>query len=121
MVAHSPAEAEYRALALTTCEVLWIRKLLHDLGLHTLGPTILKCDNKAALSMVANPVQHECIKHVEMDCYFIREKLITGAIKTEYIPSTHQLADIFTKQLPVHQQNHLLNKLGVYSTIPLQV
>lgn len=89
--------------------------------LSSLDPTVLKCDNKAALSMVANPVQHERTKHVGMDCHFIREKLHTGAIQTEYVPSSHQLADIFTKQLSAHQHHHLLTKLGVHSTIPLQV
>lgn len=80
VVARSSAEAEYRSLALTTCEVLWLQQLFKDLGLHTLHPTTIKCDNKAALSIVANPVHHERIKHVDMDCHFIREKQATGAI-----------------------------------------
>ncbi|GJW90363.1 hypothetical protein Tco_0167916 [Tanacetum coccineum] len=50
------AEAEYRAMALTCCEVTWLVSLLKDLGLKDLGPVDLKCDNKAALYIAANPV-----------------------------------------------------------------
>uniref|UniRef100_A0A803LWG2 Uncharacterized protein n=1 Tax=Chenopodium quinoa TaxID=63459 RepID=A0A803LWG2_CHEQI len=49
---------EYRAMALTTYEVTWLTALLKDLGLKNLPPTILKCDNQAALAIVANPVLH---------------------------------------------------------------
>lgn len=97
VLARSSTEAEYRALVLTTCEVLWLQQLLKDLGLNSLNPTVIKYDNKAALSIVANLVQHERTKHVEMDCHFIREKQSIGAIKAEYIPSKDQLTDIFTK------------------------
>ena len=97
---------------------MWLQQLLKDLGLTTLHPTSIKCDNKAILSIVANPIHHERIKHVDMDCYFIREKQATGVIKTEYMPSKHQLADIFTKQLPVLQHHQLLVKLGVLPQAP---
>lgn len=45
IVARSTVEAEYRAMALTACEITWLSTLLKDLGLHNLPPTILKCDN----------------------------------------------------------------------------
>lgn len=106
-------------MALTTCEVLWLNQLLKELGMQNLGPTILKCDNKAALSIAANPVHHERMKHVEIDCHFIREKQASGAIKAEYISTKNQLADVFTKQLPVKQHNDLLFKLGVLVAPPL--
>ena len=53
---------------------LWLVQLLKDIGLSHHNPTILKCDYKAALSIVANPVHHERTKHNEVDCHFIREK-----------------------------------------------
>ncbi|XP_021742770.1 uncharacterized protein LOC110708853 [Chenopodium quinoa] len=40
LVARSSAEAEYRAMALTICEVTWLNYLLRDLGIKNLGPTI---------------------------------------------------------------------------------
>lgn len=102
-MARSSAEAEYCAMAITTCEVLWLLQLLKDLGLPHHGSTPLLCDNKAALSIVSNPVMYEGTKHVEVDCHFIREKHTSGIIDPQYMSSNDQLADIFTKPLPVSQ------------------
>lgn len=113
VVARSTAEAEYRAMALTCCEVTWISALLKDMGLQDLPPTIIKSDNQAALSIAANPVLHERTKHIEIDCHFIRDKIVEGAVVTTHVPSHSQLADVLTKPIPVKQHNHLLRKIGV--------
>ena len=113
VVARSTAEAEYRSLAMTVCEVLWVKQLLKDLGLTHLGSTTIFCDNKSALAIAANPVHHEKTKHVEIDCHFIREQAVEGNINPTYVPTTEQVADVFTKILTVGQHQILLNKLGV--------
>lgn len=113
VVARSSAEAEYRTMALTTCEVTWLMSLLKDLGLKKLQTAALKCDNQAALCIAANPFYHERTKHIEVDCHFLREKVAQGTIQTSYVPSKEQLADILTKVLPVQQHNKLLRKMGV--------
>jgi len=112
-VARSTAEAEYRALATVTCEVIWLLSLFKDLGLSTLAPARLKCDNQAALYLAANPVFHERTKHIEVDCHFIREKMQAGIIHPTYVPTRAQLADVFTKVVSVAQHSFLLSKLGV--------
>lgn len=113
VVARSSAEAEYRAMALTTCEVTWLTHLLKDLGISSLSPVDLKCDNQAALSIAVNPVHHERTKHVEVDCHFVRDKVSQGLIKPVYVSTHNQLADILTKSLPVDKHRGLLSKLGV--------
>ena len=109
VVARSTAEAEYRAMALTTCEVVWIAQLLKELGIKNLTPISLKCDNQAALSIAVNPVHHERTKHVEVDCHFVRDKVTQGVIKPKYVPTQAQLADILTKSIPV--EKHKVNNL----------
>lgn len=101
MVAKSYAEAKYRAIALTTCEITWLKALLKDLGLKSLGPAILKCDNHAAIVIVANPVYHERIKHVELDMNFVRDKIQEGVIQAQYVSTSDQVADLLNKVLLV--------------------
>nr|XP_017221298.1 PREDICTED: uncharacterized mitochondrial protein AtMg00810-like [Daucus carota subsp. sativus] len=110
-VARSSAEAEYRAMAHTACELTWMTALLKDMGL-TLPPAVLKCDNVAAISIAANPVQHERTKHIELDCHYVRDKVKSGEIVTQYVPSTSQLADLLTKPISVKQHHFLLSKIG---------
>ncbi|KAL6330497.1 hypothetical protein AAG906_040427 [Vitis piasezkii] len=99
-VARSNTEAEYRALADTTSELLWLRWLLKDLGVSTSSATPLYCDNQSAIHIAHNDVFHERTKHIEIDCHFIRYHLVHGALKLFSVSSKDQLADIFTKSLP---------------------
>ena len=111
-VSRSSAEAEYRAMANATSELVWIRNLLMFLGLPV-APARLYCDNQAALHIANNPVFHERTKHIEVDCHFVRERILSGILTPEYLPTHEQLADIFTKALGRRQFHHLLGKLGV--------
>lgn len=98
VVARSTAEAEYRSMAVATCEITWLSSLLKDMGLHNIPPTIMHCDNQEALAMAANPVLHERTKHVEVDCHFIRDKINSRTVVTKHIPTQSQIADVFTNQ-----------------------
>lgn len=121
VVARSSAEAEYRAMSLTACEITWVTALLKDMGLKNLPPAVLNCDNMAAVQIAANPVLHERTKHIEVDCHFIRDKITAGDIITHHVPSHAQLADILTKQVSVKQHYHLLHKLGAATKFPAQL
>lgn len=69
------------------------------------------------MAISANLVHHGKTKHVEMDCHFFRDKAQEGFIQATYIPSSKQVANIFTKQLHVAQDKLLLTKLGVSSPL----
>ncbi|CAL2269762.1 unnamed protein product [Prunus armeniaca] len=66
VVSRSNAEAEYRGMAQGVCELLWLRRLLRDLGFRPQKPIDLYCDNKAAITIAHNLVQHDRTKHVEV-------------------------------------------------------
>lgn len=78
-----------------------------------MGPIPLMYDNKAARHIASNPVYHKRTKHVEMDCYFVCEKVNSGEIKTLAIRYEFQTTDIFTKALGADRFKSLRGKLGV--------
>lgn len=98
-VYRSSTEAEYRSLAQTTGELYWIRQLLCDLHIFLHKPPVLWCDNAYALALAKNLVFHARTKHVEIDYHFIREKVVRGDLQVQFMSSTSQLADLFTKPL----------------------
>ncbi|RVW47430.1 Retrovirus-related Pol polyprotein from transposon RE2 [Vitis vinifera] len=117
VVARSSAEAEYRAMTLATCELIWLRHLLQELRFGKDEQMKLICDNQAALHIASNPVFHERTKHIEVDCHFIREKIASGCVATSFVNSNDQLADIFTKSLRGPRIKYICNKLGAYDIL----
>ena len=113
VVARSSAEAEYRAMAQGICELLWLQKLLEELRLSERSKLTLYCDNKAAISITHNPVQHDRTKHIEIDRHFIKEKLTSGVLNLHHISSQKQLADVFTNGLSHRNFHSLIYKLGM--------
>ena len=67
VVARLSAEVEYRAMALATCEVIWLRQLLQELRFGKDEQIKIVCDNQAVLHIASNPVFHERTKHIEVD------------------------------------------------------
>ena len=114
VVARSSAEAEYRAMALATCELVWLKQLLQELKFGDIHKMELVCDNQAAMHIASNPVFHERTKHIEIDCHFIREKIQSGCLATRFVNSNDQLADILTKSLRGPRIKYLCGKLGAY-------
>ena len=96
-VSRSSTEAEYKALANGAAEAMWIDTLLQELGVIWQHVPILWCDNLGATYLMANPVFHARIKHIEIDFHFVRERVADGALEVRFISSNDQLADIFTK------------------------
>nr|KYP55409.1 Retrovirus-related Pol polyprotein from transposon TNT 1-94 [Cajanus cajan] len=82
VVARSSVEVEYRAMASATSELIWLKQLLKELGFGKVTQMALICDNQAALHIASNPIFHERTKHIEIDCHFIREKILSGDITT---------------------------------------
>ena len=114
------SEAEYRAMSSAASEITWTVRLLEELGITDLRPVTLHCDNQSALNIVHNPVLHDRIKHIKIGCHFTREKVMEGLLQLTYLPTTSQLADVFTKILPSGQFRTLLSKLGMFQPPKLE-
>uniref|UniRef100_A0A2N9FPJ1 Reverse transcriptase Ty1/copia-type domain-containing protein n=1 Tax=Fagus sylvatica TaxID=28930 RepID=A0A2N9FPJ1_FAGSY len=84
VVARSSTEAEYRALADTTAELLWLRWLPQDLGVNCSTAVPIHCDSRSVIQIVYNDVFHERTKHIEIDCHFVRHHLLQGYFKAPF-------------------------------------
>ena len=58
-------EVEYKALCATTCEVVWLRRLVQDVGEEQRKDMIIKCDNESSIKLANNLVYHSRTKHVD--------------------------------------------------------
>lgn len=111
VVALSSAEAEFRGIKSGLTEILWLRRLMGEIGLNP-EKSQLFCDNKAAISISENPVQHDRTKHVEVDRHFIKEKIESGVVEFPFVRSEHQLADILTKAVNSKSLTNVICKLS---------
>jgi len=111
-VSKSSAEAEYRALASVSTEIVWLKNILTDF--HISSPhAVIYCDNQATIQIASNPSHHERTKHLDIDLHFVREHVEKGTIKLNHIRKHHQLADCFTKSLPRTSFLNILSKMGI--------
>jgi hypothetical protein len=99
-VSRSSTEAEYKSLANATAEMLWVPKLLTELGVPHPPMARLWCDNLGAKYLSANPVFHARTKHIEIDFHFVRERVAQKLLDIRFINSGDQVVDGFTKALP---------------------
>ena len=86
-MARSSSEREYKALANTIAELLWITSLLSELGFICASPSILWRDNIGAIYMSSNPIFHAQTKHIALNFHFVREQVANVRLKlVSYIP-----------------------------------
>lgn len=114
IVSRCSTEAEYRALALVVAKLSWLRSLFTELQLPVFSqPPLIYCDNQSTVLLSANPVLHSRTKHLELDLYFVREKVQQGEIVVTHVSAKDQTADFLTKPLPKAQFLSLRSKLNV--------
>jgi hypothetical protein len=94
-------------------DMLWVRNLLRELKVLRDRRLNIWCDNKSAICIANNPVQHDRTKHVEIDRFFIKEKLDAGIIKINYVNTGQQIADCLTKRFGAKECNLACDKMGM--------
>lgn len=93
-ISRSSAEAEYRSLASTVAELTWLLGLFKELGVTLQLPVAMHCASKAAIQIAVNPVFHDRTKHIDINCHFIREKVLQGLVLPVYLSSVEQPAGL---------------------------
>ncbi|XP_071681644.1 uncharacterized protein [Lolium perenne] len=119
-VSRSSTESEYKALANATAELIWVQSLLQELGVPQARPPILWCDSIGATYLSSNPVFHARTKHIEVDHHFVRERVAQKLLHIKFISSKDQLADIFTKPLPLPQFSACRRNLSLLDTAKIE-
>ncbi|CAH9119932.1 unnamed protein product [Cuscuta epithymum] len=112
-VALSSAKVEYVAATGASCQAIWLKRILEDMGELQTSVTEIFCDNKSAIAMAKNPVQQNRTKHIDIKYHFLRDVQAKGHIEMRYFPTEEQLADIFTKALPRDRFQFQRRMLGV--------
>jgi hypothetical protein len=95
----SSTEAEYKSLANTTVELMWLQTLLKELRVPHHPVARLWCDNLGATYLSANPIFHAHMKHIEVDFHFVQERVAQRLLDIRPISLNDQLADGLTKPL----------------------
>nr|GEY06071.1 retrovirus-related Pol polyprotein from transposon TNT 1-94 [Tanacetum cinerariifolium] len=113
----SSIEAEYIALSGCCAQILWIRSQLMDYGLG-FNKIPMYYDNKSAIAICCNNVQHSRSKHINIRYHFIKKQVENGVIELYFFNTECQLADLFTKALGRDRIEFLINKLGMRSLTP---
>ncbi|GKA42777.1 hypothetical protein Tco_0735437 [Tanacetum coccineum] len=112
----SSTKAKYIALSGCCAQILWMRSQLTDYGLGNKIP--LYYDNKSAIGLCCNNVQHSRSKHIDMRYHFIKEQVENGVVELYFVRIEYQLADIFTKLLARERLEFIINKLGMRRCLP---
>ena len=109
----STTESEFVAVSEAAKEATWIRSLLKEIQRRRPEPIPLLCDNQGAIRCAHNPELHRKMKHVDIRFRFVKRAQESGVIDASYINSENQVADIFTKALPLPKFQYLREKLGI--------
>nr|GFB89357.1 copia protein [Tanacetum cinerariifolium] len=146
--AMSSAKAEYVALSATCSQVMWMQTQLQDYGLNynnlplyynSQSAIAISCNpiqhsrtkhihtryhfikEQAAIAISCNPVQHSTTKHIDVRYHFIKEKVEKGIVELFFVGTEYQLADLFTKALPVERFKYLVRRLGMRCLTPAEL
>jgi hypothetical protein len=112
-VALSSTEAKYRGSTIVACEVIWLLKLLSDLGQSVDALVVIYCDNINSILLANNLVHHARTKHIDVHYHLIREKVIAKEIDLNHVSIEDQVANIFTKALGTNKLKKFRKMFGV--------
>ncbi|GKA62664.1 copia protein [Tanacetum coccineum] len=115
-LAISTTEAEYVSAGKACQQAIWMKQALVDYGIR-LDDIPIMCDNKGAIDLSKNLVQHSRTKHIEIRHHFLRDNVQKGNISIEKVSSEDNIANILTKPLKREPFKYLRLGLGMMEQI----
>ena len=115
-VATSTTHSEYIACYAVATQVIWLRRLLANIGILQTKPTTIFTDSQSAMRLAVNPEFHSRTKHVDVKFHFLREQVVLRTIDIQYLPTQQQIVDIMTKALTPDQFRRLRDLLTLTTT-----
>ncbi|GJX94475.1 hypothetical protein Tco_0349061 [Tanacetum coccineum] len=112
----STTEAEYVSAGKACQQALWMKQALVYYVIR-LDDIPIMCDNKGAIDLSKNPIQHSRTKHIEIRHHFLRDNVQKGNISIEKVSLEDNIADILTKPLKRESFNYLRLGLGMMEQI----
>ena len=100
-VALSVGESEYMELAATGCQCAWLRSFTAEIGFPFTQATMICADNQSVIFLATNPAVEQRTKHIDIRHHYIHEQVETKVIDLYHIAGEENLANLFTKPLPV--------------------
>ena len=112
-VALSSTESEYMAILHALRELIWILRLLKELGYDISDQNIIYTDSQSAIALANNPEHHARTKHIDIQYHFVRDCVEDGKLKLEYCPTKDMVADGLTKALGPERHRRLTKMMGM--------
>lgn len=106
-------EAELIAGAHAAKEVVWLRRLLGELGMPDYDPAVLRMDKQSTITIAKNPQFHDRTKHIEVRHHYLRSKVDEEELELEYILTGKQISDALTKVLNKEKHSKFAREMGV--------
>lgn len=113
VVTLSSTESEFVAVCAASCELLSIKNLLTDMKISYVLPLCLYEDNQSTIRLLKNFENNKRCKHLDVKLHFVIDLISKGILKVNYISSTDQLADVFTKSLSYSVFAHFVEMLNL--------
>ncbi len=112
-IALSSTEAEYMVMTHSRKEAVFLNHLFGDLAIPVSNSIPLLVNNQSVIALAENPIFPTRSKHIKVRHHWMHEKVGDGTIQLEYVPTTDQVTDIFTKPLNVEKFRKFRDVLGL--------
>ena len=112
VVTSSAAEGEYGAAYMVARHAVWMRTIANALG-HPQAATTIWCDNTCAVGLCNDTLKTARTKSIDLRFHWLRDRVRQAQFKVQWIKSSDNIADFFTKALPVHEHLRRLHQLVI--------